>query len=63
MGGGETFTRLREINPRVKGLLSSGNDINGKAAEILALGCGGFIQKPFTMERLSEKLREMLDTH
>jgi len=61
MGGGETFERLREINPDIKGLLSSGYDLNGEASEILALGCQGFIQKPFTMKELSEKLRETLD--
>jgi two-component system cell cycle sensor histidine kinase/response regulator CckA len=61
MSGGETFDRLREINSTVKVLLSSGYSINGQAQEILDSGCNGFIQKPFRLEELSVKVREMLD--
>ncbi len=61
MGGGETYDRLKEINPDIKALLSSGYSINGQATEILERGCDGFIQKPFTMKDLSRKLREILD--
>jgi PAS domain S-box-containing protein len=61
MGGGETFDRLKKINPRVKVLLSSGYSIDGEATEILERGCDGFIQKPFTVEELSQKIREILD--
>jgi len=61
MGGGETLERLRAINPAIKALLSSGYDMGGEVSEILACGCKGFIQKPFTMKQLSEKLRTILD--
>jgi len=61
MGGCETFEKLREINPGMKGLLSSGYGINGEASEILERGCKGFIQKPFNIKELSQKLRETLD--
>jgi CheY-like chemotaxis protein len=61
MSGGETFDRLREINPGIKVLLSSGYSINGKAQTIMDRGCNGFLQKPFRMEELSHKVREMLD--
>ena len=57
MGGGETFDRLKEINPDVKVLLSSGYSINGQASEILERGCDGFIQKPFNINQLSEKIQ------
>ena len=56
MGGGETFDRLREINPKVKVLLSSGYSVNGQAAKILHRGCDGFIQKPFNLNQLAEKI-------
>jgi len=62
MGGGETFDRIREIRPEMRVLLSSGYSIDGKAREILARGCNGFIQKPFTMQQLSEKIRGVLET-
>ena len=42
-------------------LLSSGYSIDGEATEILERGCDGFIQKPFSIEELSTKIREVLD--
>jgi CheY-like chemotaxis protein len=61
MGGGETYDQLKEIDPNIKVLLSSGYSIDGRATEILNRGCDGFIQKPFNMEKLSQKIREILD--
>ena len=60
MGGGETFDRLKEINPEVKVLLSSGYSINGQATKIIQRGCDGFIQKPFNMNQLAEKIQKIL---
>jgi len=61
MNGGETYDRIKDINPDVKTLLSSGYSINGQATEILNRGCNGFIQKPFKMKELSQKLKGILD--
>ena len=61
MSGGEVYDRLKEIDPDIKVLLSSGYSIDGKASEILKRGCNGFIQKPFTMEGLSAKIIEIID--
>ena len=60
MGGGEAFDRLKEINPEAKVLLSSGYSINGQATKILQRGCDGFIQKPFNMKQLSEKIHQII---
>jgi PAS domain S-box-containing protein len=60
MGGGETYDKMKVINPNVKVLLSSGYSIDGQAKEILARGCDGFIQKPFTMKDLTQSIREIL---
>jgi len=60
MSGGETYDRMKEINPNIKVLLSSGYSINGQATEILERGCDGFIQKPFTIKELSNAIREVL---
>jgi CheY-like chemotaxis protein len=60
MGGGEAYDRLKEINPDIKVLLSSGYSIDGEATEILESGCDGFIQKPFNMKELSRAIREVL---
>ncbi len=59
IGGGEVFDKLREMDRNVKVLLSSGYSINGQAKEIMDRGCGGFIQKPFAMEELSRKVKEV----
>ena len=61
ISGGETFDRLKSINPRIKVLLSSGYSIDGQAAEILKRGCDGFIQKPFKISELSESIRLVLN--
>jgi len=61
VGGGEAYDRMKEINPDIKVLLSSGYSIDGQAADILKRGCNGFIQKPFNMKQLAEKIREILD--
>jgi CheY-like chemotaxis protein len=61
MAGGDTYDSLKGINPQVKVLLSSGYSIDGQAAAILHRGCNGFIQKPFNMEQLSHKIREILN--
>ena len=60
MGGGETFDRLKKINPDIKVLLSSGYSINGQAAKILERGCDGFIQKPFNLSQLSDKIQGII---
>lgn len=61
MGGGEVFDRLKNINPDVAVLLASGYSIDGQVEDIMARGCRGFIQKPFTIFELSKRLREVLD--
>jgi len=44
MDGGETYDKLKKVNPDLKVLLSS-----------------GYIQKPFDIENISQKIREVLD--
>ncbi len=61
LSGGETYDRLKKMNPDINVLLCSGHSINGQATQILERGCNGFIQKPFNIEVLSIKLREILD--
>jgi CheY-like chemotaxis protein len=61
MGGGQVYDRLKEMDPDVKVLLSSGYSLDGEATEILKRGCDGFIQKPFHLKDLSEKLRQIIN--
>jgi PAS domain S-box-containing protein len=62
MGGRETFDILKSVDPHIKVVLSSGYSLNGMAMEILDHGCQSFIQKPFNMVTLSQKIREVLDS-
>jgi two-component system, cell cycle sensor histidine kinase and response regulator CckA len=61
MSGGDTYDNLKLLDPDIKALLSSGYSIDGQAVAILNRGCNGFIQKPFKIKQLSQKLREILD--
>jgi PAS domain S-box-containing protein len=61
ISGGKTYDHMKEVNPNVKVLLTSGYGIDGQATEILNRGCNGFIQKPFTMKELSTKVKEVLE--
>jgi DNA-binding NtrC family response regulator len=60
MGGGEVFNQLKDIDPNVRVLLASGYSLDGHASEIMKRGCGGFIQKPFSLEELTRKIRDVL---
>ncbi|MDA8139881.1 MAG: PAS domain S-box protein [Desulfobacteraceae bacterium] len=60
MSGSVAFDQLKAINPNAAILLSSGYSIDGKATEILNRGCKGFIQKPFSMELLAQRIRQSI---
>ncbi|RLB17116.1 MAG: hypothetical protein DRG63_04230 [Deltaproteobacteria bacterium] len=60
MSGKEVFKRLKEMDPNVKVLLSSGYSLDGEAQELMDLGCAGFIQKPFRLKDLTRALVEIL---
>jgi len=61
ISGAATYDSLKSLDPDVKVLLSSGYSIDGQAVAIMERGCNGFIQKPFKIKQLSQKLREILD--
>jgi CheY-like chemotaxis protein len=61
LGGGVTFEKLKEIDSTVKVLLCSGYSEDGQAKTIMSHGCKGFIQKPFSLTDLSQKVRNILD--
>ena len=60
MGGSQTFEQLKQIDDHVKVLLSSGYSINKQVKNLLSLGCKGFLQKPFTVHELSQKVDAVL---
>jgi CheY-like chemotaxis protein len=60
LSGSETYDSVKKIDPNIKVILSSGYSIEGQAAQILEKGCNAFIQKPFTINDLSAKIKEVL---
>jgi PAS domain S-box-containing protein len=60
MDGPATIRALRKMNPRVRVVVSSGLDANGKALESGGLDVQGFLAKPYTAERLLKILAEIL---
>ena len=60
MDGEETFYQLRDINPNLVVLISSGFGLDEKSERLLKEGARGFIQKPFRLGPLVEKIREIL---
>jgi len=61
MDGGKTFDALRARSPNLPVILSSGYAMSDAAMEIMQRGCNGFIQKPYNLSELSQKIRSVLD--
>ncbi|MGB5421147.1 MAG: PAS domain S-box protein [Desulfobacterales bacterium] len=62
LGGAETCTLLKAVNPDLKILLSSGYSFNGNSSDIVKSGCDGFIQKPFDLNTLSQKIKDIVSS-
>ena len=60
MGGRETVTHLRTLNPQVVALLSSGYAHASMMATPAQEGFCGIVAKPYTVEKLQEALRCVL---
>ena len=62
MGGREVFEALKQIQPDVNVLLSSGYSSTDQVAALIERGCRGFIQKPYDTVKMSRTIRTILDT-
>jgi two-component system cell cycle sensor histidine kinase/response regulator CckA len=61
MNGQQLVGELRQIDHRVKVLLSSGGLTDLEEKEIINRGFNGFIRKPYSMNSLSEKMVKILN--
>ena len=59
--GGLTFNQLRKIDADVKILITSGYTEDYRIRELISQGCNGFIQKPFNLMVLSDKISKALN--
>jgi two-component system cell cycle sensor histidine kinase/response regulator CckA len=60
MGGEETYSEMRKIRPNVRVLISSGYNEEEATAKFSGKGLAGFIQKPYRLTELIEKLNALL---
>jgi signal transduction histidine kinase len=60
MGGLETLHRLRDLDPQVKALISSGYANNPLMADWAYYGFSGVVAKPYTIAQLQEALHDVL---
>ena len=61
MSGLEVFKRMKAINPGVKAVLTSGFMEDRDQEKALALEVRSFLPKPYSVEELSVKMKELLD--
>ncbi|MBW1783726.1 MAG: PAS domain-containing protein [Deltaproteobacteria bacterium] len=61
MGAKDVYRLLIKAHPNMKVILCSGYSIDGPAQEILDEGAHDFIQKPFSVSTISEKLNRILE--
>ena len=61
MGGKQTFEVLRSINPRCRIIIVTGYGREGVETSNFSSEVDGFLQKPFQLEMLAFKVRQILD--
>ncbi len=61
MGGEQCFQELRQLNPNVKVIMSSGYNEQEVTRKFIGKGLSGFVQKPYKLSVLKEALRKVQD--
>ena len=62
MGGRETFFILKELDPQVKVLASSGYVSQEEIQDVMDAGAAGFLRKPYRLADLARKIHEIRAT-
>jgi signal transduction histidine kinase len=62
ISGPELFASMKEINPDVRVIVSSGYSHDQEGKRMLQHGCLGYLQKPYNIESLNELVRSVLDS-
>ncbi|MCU0792408.1 MAG: response regulator [Opitutaceae bacterium] len=60
MGGEECFKRLRELDPEVRAIVTSGYDDDEMVRRYLDMGFVGYITKPYRVGDLARTLKAVL---
>jgi len=59
--GLETYVRISGFRPGQKAIIASGFAETDRVREMMAMGAGAYVKKPYTMETLGRAVREALD--
>jgi signal transduction histidine kinase/ActR/RegA family two-component response regulator len=62
ISGPELFASMKEINPSVRVIVSSGYSHDQEGERMLRHGCLGYLQKPYSIESLNRAVRSVLDS-
>ncbi len=62
ISGKETFIQLKQINPELKVLMSSGFTKDDRIQDLINMGLEDFIQKPYDYIELSEKVSHIINS-
>ena len=60
--GLETYRRIIEVVPGQKAVIASGYSRTERVEELQRLGAGGYVRKPYTIEKIGRALRGELET-
>ena len=60
MEGKGVYPLIKKARPDMKIVVCSGYALGGPVQDIFYAGAQGFIQKPFSSKRLSDKLKEVI---
>ena len=61
MSSKKVYSRLMRARPFMKVIVCSGHSPDGSAREIMDAGADAFMEKPFTMQKLSKNLKRVMD--
>ena len=61
MDGLETYRKIKTIHPDQKAIIVSGYTETDRIKEVMKLGAGAFLKKPYLMEELIKCVRQVLD--
>ena len=59
MNGYEIYHQLKKIQPKIKVLLASGYTGDQSEERLESIGFDGYLQKPFNLKQLSEKIENI----
>ena len=60
MEGGNLFPLIKQERPEMKVIICSGYSLDTHVEQILRGGADGFLQKPFALKTIADKIKEVL---